>query len=231
VVKISNPQKLKLGLRIFALAGFIGLIIYLSIRFTPELVALFQRRQELKEHMESWGIVGILVFILFQIFQVVVAAVPGEVVQLAGGFFFGTFWGAVYLVIGVVIGSIIDFYLARLLGYDLVKTFVPEKRLHKMYSLLSGSKSDLVMFLLFLVPGLPKDILTYIAGLTPVRPGRFILIAVTARLPALVASSYLGSSLQQENLQGTMIIAVVVTVLFVMGLLFKDRLIALARKP
>lgn len=219
-----------MGLRIAALVGFIGLIIYLSIIYSPQVTDLFARRQELKEYIEAQGNVGILIFIAFQVFQVVVAAIPGEIVQIAGGYIYGTFWGTVYLVIGVAIGSIIDFYIARWLGFDIVKTFISEKRLRQLYNLVQGPRSNLVMFLLFLIPGLPKDVLTYVAGLTPVPAGRFLLIAIVARLPALVGSSFIGASFQQENTVVAIAVSGAAVVLFFLGVLYRDKIIRWLRK-
>ena len=191
---------------------------------------LFARRQELKQYIEAQGIVGILIFLSFQVFQVVVAAVPGEIVQIAGGYIYGTFWGTVYLVIGVAIGSAIDFFIARWLGFEVVKTFIPERRLRQLYDLVRGPRSNLVMFLLFLIPGLPKDVLTYVAGLTPVPAGRFLLIAIVARLPALVGSTFIGASFQQENTALAIALFGAAVVLFFLGVLYRDKIIGLLRK-
>src|SRR5690554_3873866 len=219
-----------MGLRIAALVSFIGLIIYLSAVFGPRVSELFSRRQELKRYIESRGLAGILIFIGFQVFQVVVAAVPGEFVQIAGGYIYGVFWGSLYLIIGVTIGSALNFFLARWLGYEIVKKIVPKKRLAQLHKLVGGPRSEAVMFLLFLLPGLPKDVLAYAAGLTPVPAGRFLLLSVAGRLPALVGSSFIGASFQQENTAVAVAVLAAASVLAVLGVLCKDRIIALIRK-
>lgn len=229
-VRIDNWHKLSMGLRIAALAGFVGLIIYLSIVYSPQVAELFARRQELKQHIEARGLAGILIFIFFEVFQVVIAAVPGEIVQITGGYIYGTFWGSIYLIIGVTIGSALNFFLARWLGYEIVKKIVPKKRLAQLYNLVRGPRSDAVMFLLFLIPGLPKDVLTYVAGLTPVPAGRFLLLSVAGRLPALVGSSFIGASFQQENTATAVAVLAAAGVLALLGVVCKDRIIALLRK-
>ncbi|MDD2283581.1 MAG: TVP38/TMEM64 family protein [Eubacteriales bacterium] len=222
MVEIEGKQKLKIILNIIALMLLIGVIVYLSIRYTPQAAELFARRDELKDAVEKEGLYAIAAFICVQVFQVVVAAVPGELVQLAGGYLFGTFWGAVFLVSGVVIGSLVAFFAARLLGFRLVKTFVSAPKLAKLLRLVSGTKSELVIFTLFLLPGLPKDVLTYIAGLTPVNPWRFLALAILGRLPALVVSCYIGASLEQENLWAVVIVSALSAVLILGGWLYKD---------
>lgn len=229
MVEIEGKQKLKIILNIIALMLLIGAIVYLSIRYTPQAAELFARRDELKDAVEKEGLYAIAAFICVQVFQVVVAAVPGELVQLAGGYLFGTFWGAVFLVSGVIIGSLVAFFAARLLGFRLVKTFVSAPKLAKLLRLVSGTKSELVIFTLFLLPGLPKDVLTYIAGLTPVNPWRFLALAILGRLPALVVSCYIGASLEQENLWAVVIVSALSAVLILGGWLYKDRILEKVR--
>lgn len=203
--------------------------MYLSVVYSPQVVELFGNRQEIKEYIQAQGLVGIAIFVFFQVFQVVVAAVPGEIVQIAGGYIYGTFWGTIYLVVGVAIGSVIDFYIARWLGFGIVKTFISEKRLTQLYNLVRGPRSHGVMFLLFLIPGLPKDILTYVAGLTPVPASRFLLIAIVARLPALIGSTYIGASFQQENTIVAIAVSGAAVVLFMLGVFFRAKIISWIR--
>lgn len=225
VRSIDKRKKLKTALNIIAVILFAGTIIYLSIRYTPEIAGLFQRRQELKALVESKGFIGAILFIGFQVLQVIVAAIPGEAVQIAGGYLYGTLLGTLYLMIGVIIGSIFVFYASRLLGYGLVKTFVSEKNFNKLEFVVNGDKSEIVMLVLFLIPGIPKDILTYMAGLTPVKPFKFLTIAVVGRLPALLASCYIGANLQKENYTIVIIVSSIAVLLFAAGLIFRDKII------
>ncbi|WP_006719164.1 TVP38/TMEM64 family protein [Desulfitobacterium metallireducens] len=178
-----------------------------------------------RDWIHSFGYSGILVFIFFQIFQVVIATIPGEVVQIAGGYIYGVWLGTLYLVIGVIIGSIIVFYASRLLGYPLIKVFVRQDKLTLLYSLIRNQKADLALFILFLVPGLPKDILSYIAGLTPVKPLRFFVIATLGRSPALFVSAYIGSNLHAKNYLAAVILSSIAIILIFVGFLYKDRFI------
>jgi uncharacterized membrane protein YdjX (TVP38/TMEM64 family) len=160
-----------------------------------------------------------------QVFQVVVAVIPGEVVQIAGGYIYGIWAGTFYSLVGIIAGSIIVFYISRLLGYSIIKTFIPERTLGKFNLKMNSNKSEIAMFILFLIPGIPKDVLTYIAGLTPVRPLRFFAAITIGRLPALFASSYIGYYAQQGNYKIVIIVSAIALVLFIAGLLNKDRII------
>lgn len=218
-------KKYQLHFRILGIVVFAALIAYVSIRYTTQIVSLFNQREQLKATIASKGAAGVLIFILFQILQIVVAAIPGEVVQIAGGYLYGTFLGTVYLVVGVIIGSVIAFYASRLLGYDFVKSFVPKDKMEKYFFQDKGHKFLIFTFILFLIPGIPKDILTYIAGLTPVKPSRFFAVAVIGRLPALIASAYIGNVFEHKNYTAVVIVSVVAVVLFLLGLIFKDRIV------
>jgi uncharacterized membrane protein YdjX (TVP38/TMEM64 family) len=90
---------------------------------------------------------------------------------------------------------------------------------------MNNSKSDVAMFTLFLIPGIPKDILVYLAGLTPIKPLKFFTIYTTARFPAVFFSAYIGANLKTRNYLPVIIISVLAVVLFVVGLLKKDWLI------
>ena len=200
-------------------------LIYLGIRFGPRTTELASKPEELKDMLSSFGWKGILVFIGFQVLQVVVAAIPGEFVQIAGGYVYGTIAGTLYSLAGIVTGSVLVFTIARLIGYPVVKLFVTPKQLEKFSFMMNSNKSEAAMFILFLIPGIPKDILTYIAGLTPVRPLKFFVIITIGRLPALLGSSFIGHNTQKGNYGMVIAVSAVAVALFAAGLIFRDRII------
>jgi Uncharacterized conserved protein len=220
-----EKKKLKLITNIILIAVFLSGIVFISVKYGPYITKLASNPQQLKETLNSFGWKGVLVFMLIQLLQVVVAAIPGEFVQLAGGYIYGTWAGTLYSLIGIVSGSVLVFFVARFLGYPLVKTFVSQKNLDKFEFMMKSEKSEIIMFLLFLIPGIPKDILTYIAGLTPVKPLKFFIIITVGRFPALLASSIIGSSTQKGNYLLVIILSAAALILFVAGLLLKDRII------
>jgi len=208
----------------------VGLIIFLSIRYGPEITRLVSNPKKFRDFILSYGELSALVFILFQIIQVVIAFIPGEVVQIAGGYIYGTFLGTLYSLIGIIIGYIIVFFTSRFFGFRLVKQLVSEEKLHKFYNLINSPGSEFIIFLLFFLPGVPKDVLVYICGLTPVKPLQFFIIAIAARIPAMVGASYIGANIQRENYYLAIVIAVISCILFIMGFVFKDKIIAAMKK-
>ena len=107
--------------------------------------------------------------------------------------------GTVYSFLGTLLGTLIVFFATRLFGYSLVKAVVPAGKLQKFERLLTGRTSDITVFLLFLIPGIPKDTLVYVSGLTPIKPLKFLPICLIARLPALWGSAYIGANLQEKD--------------------------------
>ncbi|AHF05752.1 hypothetical protein DESME_00490 [Desulfitobacterium metallireducens DSM 15288] len=210
---------------IILLTLFFIVSLFITVKYAPGITKMLSEPARFRDWIHSFGYSGILVFIFFQIFQVVIATIPGEVVQIAGGYIYGVWLGTLYLVIGVIIGSIIVFYASRLLGYPLIKVFVRQDKLTLLYSLIRNQKADLALFILFLVPGLPKDILSYIAGLTPVKPLRFFVIATLGRSPALFVSAYIGSNLHAKNYLAAVILSSIAIILIFVGFLYKDRFI------
>lgn len=221
----EKNKKLKLLLNIALIVIFLGTIVFLTIRFGPYLTSLASKPHHLRRVLNSYGWKGALVFMLLQMLQVVIAAIPGEMVQMAGGYIYGAWLGTLLSLAGIFTGTVIVFFVSRLLGYSLIKTFVSQKTLEKFNFMMNNSKSEITMFILYLIPGMPKDILTYIAGLTPVKPLRFFVIVMVGRLPALFASAFIGYSAGKGNYLIVVILSAVALALFVTGIFFKDRII------
>ncbi len=224
-VKMDNFKKRKLALYIILVAAFLGVLISLAVRFGPWLTALVREPEKLRVYLNSYGWKGILVFMGIQVLQVVVAAIPGEFVQLAGGYIYGTWMGTVYSLMGIVLGSVLVFFIARLLGYPLVRLLVSPAYLGKLDFMINSNKSEIGMFIMFLIPGMPKDVLTYIAGITPIKPLKFFAVVTIGRLPALLASSYIGSSTQKGNSVIVIVLSAAALILFAAGVLLKDKII------
>jgi uncharacterized membrane protein YdjX (TVP38/TMEM64 family) len=214
-----------IAVNIILAALFVGSIVYATIRFGPELTKLVSDPHKFREYVLSFGPWSAVVFMLFQVLQVVIAVIPGEPVQIAGGYIFGTVLGTVYSTLGITAGYIIVFTSVKLFGFPLVKKLVPEKELEKCSALINSPKLETTIFLLFLIPGIPKDILVYIAGLTPIKPVLFFIIITFARFPAMLGSSFIGAEIQSSQYLIAIIVSVIASILFVLGYIYKQRII------
>jgi len=224
--------------RALAIVGFpllVAAVLIPVIVFRQEIWRLFTSVERLQEWVAASGPVAPLVFIAIQVLQVVVFVIPGEVAQIAGGYLFGTWLGALYSAAGIIIGSAIDFFLARLLGVPFVNALFSAGKVQETRSLLDSSRSKTVFFLLFLIPGIPKDVLCYVAGLSPLSFRFFILASMAGRLPGIIGSALIGNSAADRRwiLAGSILAAAVV--LFMAGFFLRERigkwLRAIAARP
>ena len=164
----------------FVVVGLVlGMIIYLL--YAHGLIEYFTDRQRLLKIISDHRAYAALIFIGLQILQVIAAPVPGEVSGLVGGFFFGTFWGIIYSTIGLTLGSWIAFLLARLAARPLVEMVVKPETI-KRYDYVMKHKGMFLAFLMFLIPGFPKDILCYLLGLGHMGQRDFLIVSTTGRL-------------------------------------------------
>ncbi|MGB9780560.1 TVP38/TMEM64 family protein [Caldanaerobacter sp.] len=209
---------------------FVLAILALSVTYGKEITFLVSNPEKFRNWINSFGSLGVLIFIGIQVFQVVVFVIPGEVVQVAGGYLYGTILGTLYSVIGITLGSLICFSIARILGYDFVKKIVSEEKLKKFDYIINNPKGETVLFLLFFLPGMPKDALSYIAGITPVKFYNFFIIALFARLPGIFFSAYIGANLGNKNYFMAVLVAVVAVVLFLAAVYKRDVIIDKLRR-
>ena len=207
------------------LVVFIILLVFLTVKFAPQVTHLIKKPDRFRSLLTSYGPVSVFVFIFFQFIQVIIAAIPGELVQLAGGFVYGTFWGTVYSMVGILLGSFCAFFIARLVGYKVVKLLVSPKDLEKFDFLIESPKSEIIMFLLFLIPGIPKDILVYIAGFTPIKPAKFFTVFTAARFPSMLVASFIGANIQERDYLPVIVVSVIACICFVIGYLYKEKII------
>jgi len=222
-----NRQKLiQLLIRIGLLLLFASAVAFTAVKYSAEIIYMAANPDAFKNILAAYGATGVIVFIGIQILQVIIAALPGDLTQIAGGYIYGTMLGSLYSMTGITIGSIIVFFTSRLLGFSLINLFASKEMLAKFAFLINSPKSEVAMFILFLIPGLPKDTLCYIAGITPVKPVTFIVISSVARIPALVASSYIGANLQLGNYTVVAIVSVIACLLLFAGFFLKDRVLA-----
>lgn len=209
-------------LLVFATIGAIALM-----KYAPQIAYIAKNPKDLKVMLSSYGSTGIVIFILIQIVQVIIAFLPGDVTQLAGGYIYGTILGTVYSTIGITIGSVIVFFTSRFLGYSLLNLFISKEQFEKFSFLMNSPKAELTMFIIFLIPGMPKDFLTYIAGVTPIKSMTFLVLTSIARFPALFISTYIGANLQQGNFKAVIITTVISCIVIAAGFLMKKRILAL----
>lgn len=157
-----------------------------------KLYHIYQDPHQLKRVIKSYGPYAPLAYILLQIIQVVVAPIPGGAIEFLGGYLFGVSAGMVYSMIGLILGSWLAFSLARIFEKMAVEKFVSEET-RKKFDYLVEHEGVILSFILFLIPGFPKDALCYILGLTPMPLGIFLIISTIGRIPGTLMATLQGA--------------------------------------
>jgi len=220
-----TKKQISLTIYIGITLALLGLMVYLALTMGPEIRQLAADSDQLRAYLNSFGSFGVMVFMLLHIFQVVVPAVPNELLQFTGGYVFGTWLGTLYTVAGIFMGSVIAFTLSRLVGLPLVRYLIPDKQFKRFEFIFKHKKSGLLVLILFFIPGLPKDLLTYLSGLTPVRPLTFILLTTIARLPGNFITTYLGANAIGGNINMVIVMVIMVTITLTTIFFNRQRLI------
>lgn len=181
------------------------------------------------QFIESVGVWDEAVFILLQAIQVIVAPIPGEVLNVIGGYLYGTVAGIIWSTIGTTIGSFVAFVLSRRLGRPFVDKFV-DKYTMKRFDYILHHKGVFIVLLLFLIPGFPKDYLCYILGLGHLSTLEFLTITSIGRLLGTVLETLGGAYLRHEQYQELFILAGIALIIILLVLVFRNRLERLLRK-
>lgn len=176
-------------------------------------------REEFNEWIHSYGFGGKLIVIAFMALQLILAVIPGGPVQLAAGVAYGVVEGTILMEFGIIIGASLVFFLVRKFGTKIVYSMVKREDVEKISFLSNEKQLTAVSFILMLIPGAPKDVLTYFLGLTKMKYPTFIIITVVGRLPALIMSTMTGDSVIEGNWQKVIVIVCVVCAVFVAGII------------
>lgn len=154
-----------------------------------------------RQWVDSHGLLGMAAYVAMVFLQVLVAVIPGEPLEISGGYAFGALRGSLLCLLGAVLGSLLVFALVRRFGRELVEVFFSREKLDSLRFLQSSPKRDILFWLVFTVPGTPKDLLCYFAGLTDLSWGKWLLLCSVGRLPSILTSTIGGSALGVQDYQ------------------------------
>ena len=218
---MSRKDKVKIFkiiLMILVVIIFIGVIIYLF----PVMKDLSTTEGQIafRDKVESSGFWGMLSLFGLQVANIFLIVVPGEPIEIIAGMCYGAFWGTIFVMASACIITIGIFFLVRKLGRKFVYDFCSEERIEKIENsklFKNPKKIEMIMLILFLIPGTPKDLLVYLGGLLPIKASRFILISTLARIPSIISSTIAGDQLAVGQWQLGLILyaAIIVLVLII----------------
>jgi uncharacterized membrane protein YdjX (TVP38/TMEM64 family) len=193
----------------------VGYCAWLVVSDAPSyrfFVRLYVDKHFLKQTLREWGLLAPVIFIVLQALQVIIAPIPGEVTGILGGFLFGEWVGLLYSTIGLTLGSVAAFGVGRWLGAHYVRTLVSQETWDKM-GFIVEAEGAILCFIIYLIPGLPKDMVCYLFGISPMPLWVFALVSTLGRIPGTWVLSAQGAHTAAGNyLQVILLTSIVVGV-------------------
>ena len=223
-------KKRKITLLIIIATIFLALVIFASYKLIPLISSLRnpQTQENFKNFIENLGWKGYLIMLFVQVLQIFIAFIPGEIIEILSGILFGAFGGLLLCLIGIVIGTIAIYYTVKLFANKYIEKY---KDKLVTYSFLNNPKKiHLYFFILFLIPGIPKDIFIYLVPFLPIRLTTFLLVSVFARIPSILSSTIVGNSLMNGNYATSIIIFFSFALIGIFVILFNDKILSLFKK-
>jgi uncharacterized membrane protein YdjX (TVP38/TMEM64 family) len=207
----------------------IGLPVLIWLRH-PEILNDFKSLESINAMLERREGFLFPFFIGLQVFQVIVSIIPAQAVQITAGYVYN-FWIA-YLscALGLLIGTVATYFIAKLLGRDAIRLFFGAERIDKFIDRLNSKKAYILLCVIFLIPGIPKDLFAYAAGISQMNAFAFFSISLAARTPPLMASILFGGMMRSGSYIGMIVLAAVLAALFILGLKFHHRLADIANR-
>lgn len=215
--------------RFGGLIAFLALMVVIMVLLWPYIHEVFEPGglSRVIDDVRNAGPLGFLILLAMQFMQIVVAFIPGEVVQMAAGMMYGPWLGAAVILLGCIISSAFVFVVVHRLGAPFVQDMVPTKYLDKFRAFEESGKLSIVVFILFLIPAMPKDTFTYLVPLTNMRMRDFLVLSNVGRIPGIVISTYAANGLVDGNITQSIIIFAVVAVIAIVAIVFRDKIMNL----
>jgi uncharacterized membrane protein YdjX (TVP38/TMEM64 family) len=226
-------DRTSLGLAVAILAVLLGLVIWLIFTDSPIVrfvLHLYRDKYFLRDTVASWGWMAPVVFIVIQALQVVISPVPGEITGPVGGALFGTGLGVLYSTIGLTIGTLICFGIGRKWGEPLVRPWLSEHHWDRLNFILEA-EGAILCFILYLIPGFPKDVISYLFGISPLPFWVFAVVSTVARIPGTLISSYFGAHVGEQQYLYAIAFIAAVTAICLPLFYYRDRIVKRFHKP
>ncbi len=223
--------------KIFKLV-LLGIVLAIAIAVTAYLIPVIRElgttegQQAFQTKINDSGFLGVLMLFGLQFAQIFLFIIPGEPIEILAGVCYGSIWGTVFIMVSAAIISAFIYVLVHKLGRKFIYDFVSKEKIEKIENnkVFQNPKTiRFLIFILFFIPGTPKDLLTYIAALLPIKPMEFIIISTIARFPSVISSTWAGASLLEGNWKASLLIygvtfLIVAIVVIIMRRFDKDKI-------
>ena len=220
ILKLKSVTKRQWILAGASAAVMLGCFLALYFTLGKELLHVITDQQAFKAWLDGFSVPANVMFVFVRAFQTVIKIIPAEPLEIGSGYVWGTFGGFFYCMLGTEIGSLIILALTKAFGVKFVEIFVDIKKINEWSFLKNAKRKYLLLFVIYLIPGTPKDIITYFIGLTDTKFLPFLIITGIARIPAILSSTYCGSRLIDNNYTLFIAVFAVITIVSAAGTYF-----------
>lgn len=211
---------LKFGILILVL---IGIPIYIYF-FHRDFLKSLSDFDVIKSYFENNKIVMAFVYMGMQCLQIVISMVPGQWLQIAAGYFYGIPMAYTMSVAGAVLGTVTSYYLAKVLGRDAMYLFFGKNKIDELILRLNSKKAMIIIFIIFLIPGIPKDICSYGAGLSNMKLKAFLAVSLLGRTPGMLGSVIIGRQLYTQSYVGAVIVGALAIIACLAGVIYRKKI-------
>lgn len=200
-----------------------GSVLLWKYAGTP-LIRFISEPEQFRAWVESHGIYSRIAFVGMVVFQIIVAIIPGEPFEIAAGYAFGAVEGTILCLIACAIGSMLVFWLVRLFGMKLVRLFFSQEQVDSVRFLKSSEKRNFLFLIVYMLPGTPKDLLGFFAGITDIPAPVFLMICTFGRIPSVITSTVGGDALGTQSYGAAAAVFAATLAISAIGLLIYNRL-------
>ena len=187
------------------------------------LIKMAGEPDKFRAWVEAKGIWGPVLYVALVIFQILIAFIPGEPLEIVAGYVFGTFKGTLLCIAAASLGSIIVLLLVRKFGKALLEIYFDKEKIESLKFLQSSEKKIIIFLILFIVPGTPKDLLCYYGGLTDISMPLLIFICTVCRFPSIITSTIGGNALGTGEYGFAVIVFAVTAVISAIGIIIYNK--------
>ena len=229
LARLTKADLFKFG----GLIAFFVLMAVVCVAIAPLILELTEPGgvERVVQDVRNAGPGGVLILLGMQFLQVVVAFIPGEVVQVAAGMMYGPWGGAAVVLVGCVISSAFVFFIVHKLGAPFVRAMIPEKWMGKLEDFEETDKLDVMVFVLFLIPGLPKDVFTYLVPLTDMSMRNFLVLSTVGHISGILMSTLAADGLMEGDIMRSVLLFLVAAGIAALAIVFHEKIMhAFAKK-
>lgn len=224
---IKSAKKTKLILSVLKLAVLSGIVIGIPLYIVlcqRDFIEQFRSFDDVLAYLEHYKFESIFIYIGIQILQIVISVIPGQAFQFAAGYLYGFIPGLIFSVIGAFLGTLVSFYLSRLLGKDAVHLFFGEERINHFIERLNSRRAYTIVFLLYLIPGLPKDVVSYAAGVSEMKFKAFMAFSMAGRIFGMSGSLLIGAFYFKQHYIGMAVIGAFAVIAFILCVIYRNKI-------